>query len=321
MKKNLSYYLLAAVATLLAASCGQRRVEAEDSLGFVDVPQDSVFIDLGEYSDIWLGDVESYSGAYYLAFSVKDERGFTSSRLVELNEESLLPRLMKQPDKDWIPCKYDESESELIVSTDRWEVFRSNCGEFGCMTWFIDRNTKDEYAIGEMYGDLRAAGGRIYHIDSYKITEIDDPTLGAHCDSVLSHENSKDIRFIAAHFFHHDAYRSCDIFQPLVQFDCEHAKTGIIGSFVASDTLFCTINTPDGFELAKLEDGHLTTVHSFHNPLWSYSKYYRPDENRCVRIKAKDDRQLLMVHDKDKGYAELYDVRHDGNRLFALQYK
>lgn len=253
---------------------------------------------------------------------------------------------------EWAPyTSYDELDNTLYEDDD-WMVKHADHGEFGDATWFIDKHTADEFAFVGLNGSIRRIDSTLVIVNPTRVYRLEDPSIGFHCDSTTTYENAKDVRLIAVHFHRAGYSVQKHNFLPVVHFDNEPAEieehtygnityydggfyvsefakadTSIIGSFVASDTLFCALNTPNGLELAKLDNSNLITIHSFHKNVGEYSRFHFFNEYPSVTSVSKyrddytlpEDKLLILVNDK-AGSSELFDIGRDGNTLLKLCY-
>ena len=246
---------------------------------------------------------------------------------------------------EWAPYTSREDRENALYEDDDWTVKYVDHGEFGNATWFIDKHSKDEYAFLGLYGDIHRIDSTLYVVGSTRVYALSDPTVGFHCDSLSLYENAKDTRLISLHFHRagYDFFKHT--FLPDVHFDnepaaiekitdgnlyyyvggfyvSEYAKadTTIVGSFVASDTLFCTIYTPSGLELAKLKDGHLTQVHRFNKNIGKLSRYSFMGKYPDIASVSNYRDRLLVLFNDEAGSSELYDIARDGNILLKLRF-
>lgn len=359
MKKTIVSPAPSLFLLILIASCGfhkqHRRV-------FIDDQKDSIVFDLTDYvlpaSRIYLQDVRKSSGYYYLRF-VEDFRchfGGTRSFLTAVSETDHKVRSIPLPEGvhgfSGNPNPVEDLNNPLYEDAD-YTVRYVDHGEFGDVIWFIDNHSSEEYAFVGLSGSIRRVDNSLYIVNQTRIYELGDPSLGFHCDSVTSYENSKDIHLIAVHFHRAGYFVEEHNFLPVVHYDNEPAEiekhalddmiyytggfyvsefaktdTSIIGSFVASDTLYCALNTPSGLELAKLKDGHLIPVHNFMKHVGG-TPGIRIAENYpaivsvstyCDDPNQQDDNSLLLLVVIEPGLYELYDIAHDGNDLLKLRF-
>ncbi len=279
--------------------------------GFVDEPQDSIFFDLTGYvmpaSEIYLTYILDAGDSYSFCFKEVVQSRFSADRdiMMAASKDSLVTRYITQPDDtDTI----DGDPGRLIYESDDWSIMQADHGEFGNFTWFTDNSSKEEYAFSGLEGDLRRLGGTFYLVNKTGIYGIKDPASGFHCDSLTRYENAKDIKLIAAHFFHAGYNFPEHGIAPIVQCDDNPSRTSILGSFIADDTLFCSLRTPDGLELAKMDSGQLISVHSF-----------RQGTIRNIAAAQAEGRQLILL-DIEAGHSMLYDISKNGNKLIDLHF-
>ena len=106
------------------------------------------------------------------------------------------------------------------------------------------------------------------------------------------------------------------------------SDTVIENSFVASDTLFCALNTPSGLDLVKWNGNVLTPVHHFDNDAGVPRIRYRfPEEFPTIIASEKyresassPEERLRLLLNVEPGYSELFDLGHDGNTLLKIRY-
>ena len=252
--------------------------------------------------------------------------------------------------RDWATYSSYKEHENTLYDDDDWKVKYVDNGEFGYATWFIDKHTKDEFAFLDLKGCIRRIDNTLYVVNQTRVYRLDDPSIGFHCDSTTKYENTKEL---FDGYFHQRGYSVPDHnFLPVIHFDNEPAEieeetygdityygggfsvsefakadTSIVGSFVASDTLFCALNTPTGLELAKLDNDHLITIHSFHKDVGEYSRFHNFYEYPNVASVTKyrdesnlpEDKLLILVND-EAGISELFDISCDGNTLLKLCY-
>ena len=387
MKRIFTYCSLIIWTLALIASCGRPRLVTH---GFVDVPQDSILFDLKDYvlpaSEVNLWNVVKCGGYFYFTFheQMRGKWGSSHSFLMGTSEDKLKPKYIPLPDgvddfsfssvkndtlvigiregnmfygfnpKEWEWTSYTsfkEHENNLYEDYD-WMVKHVDGGEFGEVTWFIDKHTEDEFAFVGLNGSIRRIDSTLYVVNQTRVYRLNDPTIGFHCDSTTRYENAKDVHLIAVHF-HRAGYSVLKHnFLLVVHFDnepaaieehtfgdmtiydggfyvSEYAKadTSIIGSFVASDTLFLALNTPSGLELAKLNEGGLITIHSFNKDVGEYSRfrffYEYPSVASASKYRDESDlaeEKLLILLNDEAGASELFDIARDGNALLKLCY-
>ena len=387
MKRSILVYSIIVWTLVHIVSCDRHRQVAH---GFVNDPQDSILFELNDYvlpaSEVDLWNVVKCGGYYYFCFheQMRDKRGGSHSFLMGASEDKLQARyiplpetvksisstfvkngsLMMKSDEDqlysfdpkkwsWSPSAPDKDEEGSLYEDDDWIVKHAGHGEFGKVSWFIDRHSQEEYAFVELDGGFSRIGSTFYVVTLSRIYEIPDPSTGFHCDSSTRFENAKDAHLLARHFF--DAgYKPMQHFvTPAVRFDDfdisgefllpdgsrvyhnpfevfnEYLKadTTFVASFCASDTLFCALNTPSGLELAKLEDAKLVPVHHFGKNIGSDypCRYFNEHPSIASRYKYRDesdptDYRLLLVINTEAGSSELIDIFHNGNTLLKLCY-
>ena len=253
---------------------------------------------------------------------------------------------------EWAPYTSYKEHKNTLYEDDDWMVKHVDGGEFGDATWFIDKHTEDEFAFVGLNGSIRRIDSTLYVVNQTRIYRLDDPSIGFHCDSTTRYENAKDAHLIAVHFHHAGYSVPKHNFLPVVHFDNEPAEieehtfgdmtsydggfyvseyakadTSIIGSFEASDTLFCALNTPSGLELAKLYDGGLITIHNFNKDIGEYARFRFFNEHPSVASVTKyrdashlpEDKLLILIND-ETGTSELFDIARDGNTMLKLYY-
>ena len=368
---------------ILIVSCGRHRMVVR---GFVDEPQDSILFDLKDYvlpaSEVELWNVVKCGGYYYFTFyeQTRGQWGGSHSFLMGASEDKLHARYIPLPESvksisstfvrndslimrsdgdqlysfdskkwSWSPSTLVEDEEWTLYDDDDWTVKLASHGEFGKVSWFIDKHSQEEYAFVELNGGFRRIGNTFYVVTRSRIYEIPDPTIGFHCDSSTRFENAKDVRLLALHFFRSGYTPPSDYFiTPVIRFDDfdlsgerihpdgsrvyfnpyvvfnEYLKadTTFVASFCASDTLFCALDTPAGLELAKLEDAKLVPVHHFNKIIKSsnhHNKYPRIASQYKYRDESNPtDYRLLLVVNTEAGSSELIDIAHNGNTLLKL---
>ena len=387
MKRSIVYCSIIIWTLVLIASCGHNRLVVP---GFVDVPQDSLFIDLKEYvypaSEVYLSRAVKSNGFYYLVF---DEQGRfhnhgSKSIIMAISEDNLQTKHIPLPqyvddysffsvindtlvigsrdadqgycldpkEREWTPYLFHTDHNDTLFEDDDWSVKHSDHGEFGLITWFINKHLQEEYAFGGLYGNIHRIDSTLFIVRPTRVYALSDPSIGFHCDSTTTYESAKDVHLIGVHFSH-AGYSSLEHnFLPVVHFDNEPAEivertfgdisyldggffvseyakadTAILGSFVASDTLFCALHTPSGLELVKLDNDRLSVVHSFYKDLGVYSRYsfygHYPDVSSVSKYHddsdPAEDKLLILVNDK-AGSSELFDIGRNGNTLLKLCY-
>ena len=273
------------------------------------------------------------------------------SLIIKLNGEryySLNPKNL-----EWESYAYNNKEG-LLYEDEDWEVRHSNHGEFGNATWFMNKHSMEEYAFVGLHGSIRKNGDMFYIIKSSRIYGLNDPSIGFHCDSSTRYENAKGSLSIAQLFCKSGYEALKHSFSPIIHLDDESpeierheenvlawfsggfelspyatADTIIIAPFIASDSLFCTLNTPSGLNLAKLDDGHLSIVHRFNKDIGAPKlQYYATDNyHPCIasfsRYKdspSSQDEKLLFLRTIGAGSSELIDISHDGCTVLAISY-
>ena len=387
MKRITIYALMLLGALMLFMSCGRHRPGAH---GFVDAPQDSLFLDLKEFvypaSDVYLSRAVKGNGFYYLVFYEQRRfNDFDSKRIImAISEDNLQTKHIPLPESvddfssvsvindtlvigfrdvdqgycfdpkkwEWTPYMFHKDHNDILFDDDDWSVKYSDHGEFGSISWFIDKHLQKEYAFKELYGNIHRLDSTFYIVSPTRVYALHDPSIGFHCDSTTTYESAKDVELIGVHFYSAGYSTLEHNFLPVLHFDNEPAEiekhtygnityydggfyvsegakadTSIIGSFVASDTLFCAMNTPDGLELAKLDNGNLITIHSFHKDVGEYSRFHFFNEYPCVASASKyrddsslpEDKLLILVNDK-AGSSQLFDISQNGNTLLKLCY-
>ena len=374
---------------ILIVSCGRHRMVVR---GFVDEPQDSILFDLKDYvlpaSEVELWNVVKCGGYYYFTFyeQTRGQWGGSHSFLMGASEDKLHARYIPLPESvksisstfvrndslimrsdgdqlysfdskkwSWSPSTLVEDEEWTLYDDDDWTVKLASHGEFGKVSWFIDKHSQEEYAFVELNGGFRRIGNTFYVVTLSRIYEIPDPTIGFHCDSSTRYENAKDARLLAHHFFDAGYEPMRHFVNPVVRFDdfdlfgefilpdgsrVYHnpyevfndylkADTTFVASFCASDTLFCVLNTPSGLELAKLDDAQLVPVHHFHKSIGPnfHHRFSFPYDYPSLhtRYKYRDksnptDERLLLLINTEAGVSELMDLAHNGNTLLKICY-
>lgn len=387
MKRIFPYCTIIIWTLVLIASCGHNRQVVH---GFVDEPQDSLFLDLKEYvypaSEIYLSRAVKSNGFYYLVFYEHGRfHNLGSKRIImAISEDNLQTKHIPLPEYvddfssvsvindtliigfrdtdqgycldpkkwEWTPYLFHTDHNDTLFEDDDWSVKHSDHGEFGSITWFIDKHLKEEYAFGALSGNIHRIDSTLFIVSPTRVYALRDPSIGFHCDSTTTYESAKDVHLIGAHFFR-AGYSSLEHnFLPVVHFDNEPAEivertfddisyyvggfyvsefakadTAILGSFVASDTLFCALHTPSGLELVKLDNDRLSVVHSFYKDLGVYSRYsfygHYPDVSFVSNYRddsiPAEDKLLILINDK-AGSSELFDIARDGNSLLKLCY-
>ena len=384
MKRTIYLNLLVVLTlTLIQVSCSHHRFAIR---GFIDEPQDSIHFDLSEYayptSEIELYDVRKCDGYYYFKFG-----GGPYSILMAASENGLKVKHISLPDGvDHVRQLFERNDTLVIESDDErfysfdpkkwtwspttsrnenrregtsyedddWMVRYADHGEFGFVSWFIDKHSQEEYAFVELDGGIRRIGNTFYVTTPTRVYEIPDLTIGFHCDSTTRYDKAKDARLLDYHFYR-AGYKPIEHFvNPVVRFDdwdisgedhiledgfrfinepyftydiIDEKYTVIVNSFCASDTLFCVLNTPTGLELAKLDDAQLVPVHLFHKSIGS-NYHYRfsfpydfPSLQTLYKYRDKSnptDERLLLLINTEAGVSELIDLAHNGNTLLKI---
>lgn len=387
MKRIKALPLLLFGAISLIVSCEHQKQRAH---GFVNEPQDSIWFNLKDYvlpaSEVSIWDVKKCGGYYYVCFHERTRSDFNASHsiLMAVSEDKLQTMHVPLPDEaydftsisnkndtlvmklkderffslnpkswEWSSYSFRNEDSGTKFEDDDWTVKYAYHGEFGEVTWFIDKQSKDEYAFVELTGNVRRIDSTFYVINETRIYELNNPSIGFHCDSLTTYERAKDIRLIAVHF-HRAGYSPMNhTFSPIVQFDNENpaiekheesgitwydggfylsdfakADTIIVDSFIAADTLFFALNTPSGLELVKLDGDTLSSVHHFDKDAGiSHLRFRLLDEFPCIASSVKyrecpssPDEKLLLLLNVEPGCSELIDIAHDGNSLIKLCY-
>lgn len=387
MKRTIVYCSIIIWTLVLIASCGRHRQVVH---GFVDAPQDSILFDLKDYvlpaSEVDLWNVVKCGGYYYFTFHEQRRGKWVGSHffLMGASEDKLQARYIPLPDNvksisstfvrndslimesdddqlflfdskkwSWSPLAPEIDEEGTLYEDDDWMVKLVSHGEFGKVSWFIDKHSQEEYAFVELNGGFRRIGNTFYVVTLSRIYEIPDPTIGFHCDSSTRYENAKDARLLAHHFFDAGYEPMRHFVNPVVRFDdfdllgefilpdgsrVYHnpyevfndylkADTTFVASFCASDTLFCALNTLSGLELAKLEDTKLVPVHHFNKSIGSNYPYHYFNDYPSISAQYKyrdesnpTDYRLLLVINTEAGSSELIDIAHNGNILLKLCY-
>ena len=387
MKRTIVYCSIIIWMLVLIVSCGRHRQVVH---GFVDAPQDSILFDLKDYvlpaSEVDLWNVVKCGGYYYFTFHEqrRGKWGGSHSFLMGASEDKLQARYIPLPDNvksisstfvrndslimesdddqlflfdskkwSWSPLAPEIDEEGTLYEDDDWMVKLVSHGEFGKVSWFIDKHSQEEYAFVELNGGFRRIGNTFYVVTLSRIYEIPDPTIGFHCDSSTRYENAKDARLLAHHFFDAGYEPMRHFVNPVVRFDdfdllgefilpdgsrVYHnpyevfndylkADTTFVASFCASDTLFCALNTLSGLELAKLEDTKLVPVHHFNKSIGSNYPYHYFNDYPSISAQYKyidesnpTDYRLLLVINTEAGSSELIDIAHNGNTLLKLCY-
>ena len=372
---------------VLVVSCDRKRQVAR---GFVNDPQDSILFDLKDYvlpaSEVDLWNVVKCDGYYYFCFheQMRGKWGGSHSFLMGASKDNLRARYIPLPENvksissifirngslimksdedqlytfnskkwNWSPSAPDKDGKGTLYEDDDWIVKFASQGEFGKVSWFIDKHSQEEYAFVELNGGFHRIGNTFYVVTRSRIYEISDPSTGFHCDSLTRFENAKDVHLLARHFF--DAgYKPMNHFvPPVVRFDdfdisgellfpdgsrVYHnpyevfnaylkADTTFVASFCASDTLYFVLNTPSGLELAKLEEAKPVPVHHFDKSIGTTFPHHFIDDYPSIAVQYKyrdesnptNDRLLLTIN-TGAGSSELFDIAHDGNTLLKLIY-
>ena len=248
---------------------------------------------------------------------------------------------------------FSRIDDGTLFEDEDWIVMHSDQGEFGDATWFIDKHAREEYAFVGLSGSIRRINSTFFIVNRSRIYKLDDPTIGFHCDSTTRYENAKDIRLIAAHFWREGYSPLNHTFSPIVHLDDESpeieeyklgdmtlrhggfgltyyakADTVIEGSFIASDRLYCLLNTPAGLELVKLDDDRFVSVHRFNKDAGDRHLRYRfpgtyPSITSVYKYKdqpdSRDERLLLLLN-AEAGTSELIDIAYNGNSLLKVCY-
>jgi hypothetical protein len=386
MKRTIFLYLSAILTlSLMQMSCDRHRLVVR---GFVDEPQDSILIDLSEFvhsaSKIELFDVIKCDGYYYFRFDgvgpypilmAASENGLKAKHIplpdgvdgVRLIFERNDTLMMESDDErfysfdpkkwTWSPTTTrKEDRGGTSYEDDDWMVRYADHGEFGFVSWFIDKHSPEEYAFVELNGGIRRIRNTFYAVTPTRIYEIPDPTIGFHCDSATRFEKAQEAHLINYHFYN-AGYKPIEHFvNPVVRFDdwdisgedyiledgfrfvnnpyltpdeIMKADTVIVNSFCASDTLFCLLNTPSGLELTKLDDAQLVPVHLFHKSIGSnfHHRFSFPYDYPSLhtRYMYRDksnptDERLLLLINTEAGVSELMDLAHNGNTLLKISY-
>ena len=387
MKRFLILCSLLAWTLLLIASSSHKRVVTH---GFVNEPQDSIVFNLKDYvlpaSEISILSVNKCDGYLYFWFHEQSRSDFNASHsfLMAASEDNLLAKYVPFPANvndfssvsvknddtlvikledercfsfdpkkwEWYPYKSKDDDG-TIYNDDDWEVKHDYHGEFGEVTWFIDKHSKEEYAFVGLTGSIRRLDNTLYVVNETRIYELSDPSIGFRCKSSTKYKKAKDSRLISV-LFHRAGYSPMNhTFSPIVHLDNENpeiekhededfiwydggfylsefatADTVIVGSFVSSDTLFCALNTSSGLELARLEGDSLVSVHHFYKDVGeSHIRFSFPDMFPSIASAFKyrecvtsPDEKLLLLLNIEPGVSELIDIVSNGNTLTKLCY-
>ena len=383
MKRTVIFFLLA-VWALLVISCSHPRLVVR---GFVDEPQDSILIDLSKYvkpgSGVELANVRKCDGYYYFQFFEVQPASGIRSILMAASESRLKARHIPLPDDvngisdiferndtlfidstdgqsysfnpkkwKWSPASSDKGYDMTLYEDADWKVNFARGGDFGNVSWFIDKHSQEEYAFVKLNGGIRRTSSAFYVVTPTRVYEIPDPFVGFRCDSATRYENAKDVVELES-LFSEAGYTppSKYFINPVIRFDNENlsgeylldgkriyfnpyyvfgeieAHGRILTSFCASDTLFCVLHTEPGWELAKLEDGNLVPVHHFNKDIGYCHPVIFPYEfpSLTTRYKYRDksnpaDERMLLQVNTEKGVSELIDLTHNGNTVLKVRY-
>lgn len=239
----------------------------------------------------------------------------------------------------WEDGSAENETHNVLYEDDDWLIRYSDHGEFGYMSWFIDKHGSSEYAFGSLYGQVHRIDSTYYEVSKTRIYRISNPRIGFPCDSATRYEAAKDVTLIGDLFFRNGYYTRHKPILPLIEFD--HAfttgesraltplyelsplydidyfskpDTVILGSFKCADTLYCLLNTPRNTVLTKLDEDHLSTVHEF-------SKRYDVQDRQIWRNPGKPDEEVLVILASDgAGSSSLVEIGKDGNTNTSLQY-
>lgn len=371
MKRCASFSILGLCLLIMVYSCEHPR-QINHFAGFQDCAQDTVFIDMSDSlcpaSSLSLDELVKCDGYYFLSFreefliQLNRDRRF----ILALSEKNQSLRSVPVPPAGYLTvrdgrlvAKYDgrvlfvfnakswswedgtaENESHnVLYEDDDWLIRYSDHGEFGYMSWFIDKHSSLEYAFASLYGQVHRIDSTYYAVSKTRIYKIPNPDVGFPCDSTTRYESAKDVRLINVLFFRNGYYtrhkptlpliefdhaftpRESDALTPLYElsplFDTDyHSKpdTVILGSFKCADTLYCLLNTPMNTVLTKLDEDHLSTVHEF-------PKRYDVQDRQTWRNPEKPDEEILVVLASDRtGASSLVEIGKDGDRIISLQY-
>ncbi len=351
--------------------------------GFQEEAKDTVFIEFCDTvypaSSFKLNRLLRCDGYYFLSFEELYRKPFGGSReiIVALSEKKMSPRPVPLPIAGSIATRgghlvaidlYDGSLSDFNTKSWSWENFRvdkdavavlyededwvmrySNKGEFGYMTWFIDKHSPSEYAFGSLFGQVHRIDSTYYEVSKTRIYEIPNPKVGFPCDSATQYESAKNVTLIGVLFKQNGYYTRHNRIMPLIQFDNEYmyeieyfddgriivgdrsrtqlidispeyenyyvrTDTVILGSFKSSDTLYCLLNTPTNTVLTKLDEDHLSTIHGF-------SKRYEVQDRHIWTDPEKSGEDILVVLASDGAEASsLIEMGKYGNRVVSIQY-
>ena len=174
--------------------------------GFVNEPQDSIVFEIKDYvlpaSEITIWNVIKCDGYLYFCFHEQSRSDFNASHnfLMAASEDNLLAKYVPLPDNaddfssisvinedilvielederrfcldskkwEWYPykCRIDDG---TIYNDDDWEVKHAYHGEFGEVTWFIDKHSKEEYAFVGLTGSIRRIDNTLYVVNETRI--------------------------------------------------------------------------------------------------------------------------------------------------------
>ena len=371
MKRWASFSILGFCLLVLVYSCEHPR-QINHFAGFQDYAQDTVFIDLSDSlcpaSSPSLDGLVKCDGYFFLSFQedylVRLNRYRRFILALSEKNQSLLsvptPPMGDFAVKDgrlvakyfdrvlfvfntkswsWEDAPTENENQDVLYEDDDWLIRYSDHGEFGYMSWFINKHDSSEYAFTSLYGQVHRIDSTYYEVSKTRIYEICDPRVGFPCDSTTRYESAKDAILIGAHFYHNGFYTRHKPILPLIEFD--HAfttgeasaltplyelsplydtdyhnnpDTVILGSFKCVDTLYCLLNTRKNTILTKLDEGHLSTVHEF-------PTRYNVQNRQIWRDPENLDEEILVVLASDgTGASSLLEIGQDGNRIISLQY-
>ena len=358
----------------LLLSCGRERQHFRFA-GFQEEARDTVFIEFSDTvypaSSFKLDRLFRCDGYYFLSIRELLRAPFGGSReiIMALSEKTMSPRSVPRPPagrialKDghlvaidryygslfdfnteswsWENYRIDPDAVAVLYEDEDWVLRSSDQGEFGYMSWFINKHDSTEYAFGSLYGQVHRIDSTYYEVSSTRIYKIPQPNIGFPCDSAMRYESAKDATLISALFYRNGYFTPHTPILPLIEFDHAYTTgssreltplydlsplydkefmhynkpdTVILGSLKSADTLYCLLNTTANTVLTKLDEDHLSTIHEF-------SKRYEVQGCHIWTDPEKSDEEILVILASDGADASsLIEVGKNGNRIVSIQY-
>ncbi len=184
--------------------------------------------------------------------------------------------------------------NDLIFEDEKFYVYSLNFGEWGGKTWFKDKKTGIEYAIGSTTPLVNKIDTTYYLTNSYEILRVKNPMTLNRCDGDATYESTKKNNKYYSWCGEPTGFEIMFPGQTFNYYDFPDKPHNIITSFVWQNELFHIYETDVATYIAKIANNSINTIQKIGGKLNFYEGYY---SYRCKNLNKNNELVKFQTQD------------------------